>query len=290
MEAPSESDRCILEDGTQQVHLNVAGHLHTTSLDTLKAVASSRLADTFAGSWKLRRTGSGEVFIDRDGEVGSSQLTVREGSSLRQELSLAFPGQAFGIILQYLRAERDSRLFVVPCLSKGKLAQLKEEANYYGLPALHDIISAGMYCCCLSYGAPCNPCGRTCGCWSTLRSISLFLAFAILLEAITYEAPMECTSQACWGRRSFPAPNAQGDSTISWTGCKVTSIPLHDQDAFRRVAGYSAVHPGKMRESSPLAPSWQAATLDEDPGLASSPPAKTYMRDCHAGAQSSSWR
>ncbi|KAK9859310.1 hypothetical protein WJX84_007893 [Apatococcus fuscideae] len=102
----------------QQVHLNVGGHLHTTSLATLKAVASSGLADTFAGSWKLRRTGSGEVFIDRDGE-------------------------AFGIILQYLRAERDSRLFDVPCLSKDKLAQLKVEADYYGLTALHDIISAG---------------------------------------------------------------------------------------------------------------------------------------------------
>ena len=132
----------------QQVHLNVGGHLHTTSLATLKAVASSGLADTFAGSWKLRRTGSGEVFIDRDGEVCFSQLTVGEGSSLPQEPSLAFLGQAFGIILQYLRAERDSRLFDVPCLSKDKLAQLKVEADYYGLTALHDIISAGMYCCC----------------------------------------------------------------------------------------------------------------------------------------------
>ncbi|KAK9842639.1 hypothetical protein WJX84_009543 [Apatococcus fuscideae] len=120
MAIPSGSgqDRCILEDGNQQVHLNVSGLLYTTSLNTLKAVPGSRLADTFDSSWRLRRTASGEVFIDRDGE-------------------------AFGVILQYLRAERESGLFTVPHLLEDKLARLKAEARFYGLSALHDIIHAG---------------------------------------------------------------------------------------------------------------------------------------------------
>ena len=145
MEAPFESgkDRSVLEDGMQQVHLNVSGHLYTTSLATLKAVPTSRLAETFRGNWKLRRTGSGKVFIDRDGEV--CRIPVA-GKVTRLCLAADFASdqQAFGVILQYLRDEKDSRLFIVPCLLENKLARLKAEADFYGLCALHDMLGTGM--------------------------------------------------------------------------------------------------------------------------------------------------
>ncbi|KAK9865072.1 hypothetical protein WJX84_008962 [Apatococcus fuscideae] len=115
----SEKDRCILDDGTQQVSLNVAGHRYTASLRTLRAEPDSHLANAFAGNWRLSRTAAGEVFLDRNGE-------------------------AFGIVLQYLRARRDSRAFVLPPLDTYKLGQLKVEADFYGLEGLKQLSEAGM--------------------------------------------------------------------------------------------------------------------------------------------------
>lgn len=78
------------------------------------------------------------------------------GESCAIQLKFALTGQAFGVILQYLRAERESGLFTVPHLLEDKLARLKAEARFYGLSALHDIIHAGEQFCLRRQDALCN--------------------------------------------------------------------------------------------------------------------------------------
>ena len=60
----------ILEDVPTVVSLSVGGHEYTVSTRTLQADPASRLAECFAGSWRMYRTNSGCVHIDGDGQVG----------------------------------------------------------------------------------------------------------------------------------------------------------------------------------------------------------------------------
>jgi hypothetical protein len=115
MEAPGTVAGSCCLDGVLEI--NVGGRVFATRRSTLAAVRGSRLAELFGEGSPAFATASrdhdGRVFLDRDGEH-------------------------FGHVLDYLR--RGGQL--VGEFSRGTLAQLREDAQYYRLPGLVGEVAA----------------------------------------------------------------------------------------------------------------------------------------------------
>ena len=52
-------------------------------------------------------------------------------------------GQAFEIILHYLRAKGNGQSFILPPLGKSQLEQLRNEAQFYGVRSMFPLIDEG---------------------------------------------------------------------------------------------------------------------------------------------------
>lgn len=92
--------------------VNVGGVNYTTTVATLKAVESSYFSLMLNGLWEPTRTGDGNIFVDRSGEL-------------------------FGYILEHLRGQyhREVDTFQLPD-DLNTLKALLREAEFYQLPAL----------------------------------------------------------------------------------------------------------------------------------------------------------
>ncbi|XP_034024944.1 BTB/POZ domain-containing protein KCTD14 [Thalassophryne amazonica] len=95
---PSEAPKPL----TPVVHLNVGGHLFTTSLSVLRKHPESKLANLFSGQPKLHTDLQGRYFIDHDGSY-------------------------FGAILEFLRTDRPPTK---------DIQEVHREAIYYNITPL----------------------------------------------------------------------------------------------------------------------------------------------------------
>mmetsp|Transcript_5509 Transcript_5509/g.10353 ORF Transcript_5509/g.10353 Transcript_5509/m.10353 type:complete len:152 (-) Transcript_5509:56-511(-) len=100
----------IFKFQSNHFHVNVGGTRFETSNTTLESEEGSMLAAMFSGRHKLQQSKDGSFFLDRD-------------------------GIPFRTILNYLRTGRA----VLPAYETS-LLELREEAEYYGLQALVEII------------------------------------------------------------------------------------------------------------------------------------------------------
>ena len=97
----------------QVIVLNVGGTSFTTSLQTVRAEADSKLGRMFSGRHVLKTHKDGKFFIDRD-------------------------GTHFGFILNYLRGQITSKEQLPD--DHNTLSHLSSEAQYYQLKGLLNII------------------------------------------------------------------------------------------------------------------------------------------------------
>jgi hypothetical protein len=104
------------------INLNVGGELFTTRLETLQLVPDSLLGKMFAednsayGNGKLPRDKNGVVFFDRD-------------------------PKAFSSVLDFL--QRGGRV-IGPPESDALLARVRDEADYFNLAGMVDLVDAEM--------------------------------------------------------------------------------------------------------------------------------------------------
>ena len=93
----------------------------------------------FGGDWEEVRPPDGAVFLDRDGEVSKllkelHALAGGHAGDMRSQCCM----QVFKHILQFLRANRDSKPFILPAsVSQDTAAAVADKAVFLGRPDLH---------------------------------------------------------------------------------------------------------------------------------------------------------